>query len=155
LLVIDPLVPDDEPRFWDWLDGLASRRDRVSVVTTIQFHRRSRESVVKRYGASTSRAKDELPAGVLPLPIRGAGETMFWIAEHGALVAGDRLLNYGGGLRPCPASWMRYLPTPLDERELCARLRFLLDLPIEAILVSHGEPVLADAHRALARALGG
>jgi hypothetical protein len=153
LVVIDPLAPEDETPFWDWLDELASWRDRVAVVTTIQFHRRSRESVVERYGASTSRAKDKLPAGVRPLPIRGAGETMFWIAEHGALVPGDRLLNYGSGLRPCPASWMRYLPTPLDERELRERLRFLLDLPIEAILVSHGEPVRDDAHAALTRAL--
>jgi hypothetical protein len=48
---------------------------------------------------------------------------------------------------------MRYLPTALDERELRERLRFLLDLPIEAILVSHGEPVLDDAHAALTRAL--
>jgi hypothetical protein len=154
LLVIDPLVPAGETNFWGWLDGLAARRDRVSVVTTVRFHRRSRDRVAERYGASTSRARGKLPAGVEALPIRGAGETMFWISEHSALVAGDRLLNYGeGGLRVCPASWMQYLPTPLAERDLRARLRFLLELPIGLILVSHGEPVFDGAHAALARAL--
>jgi hypothetical protein len=34
-----------------------------------------------------------------------------------------------------------------------AALRPLLDLPIELILVSHGEPVLAGGREALARAL--
>jgi hypothetical protein len=155
LLVIDPLLPDDERAFWNWLDGLASEREGVSVVTTIRFHRRSRDRVAERYGASTSRAKDKLAAGVEPLPIRGAGETMFWIAEHGALVPGDRLLNYGEeGLHVCPASWMRYLPTPLSEAELRQRLRFLLELPVRSVLVSHGEPVLDEAPAALARALG-
>jgi hypothetical protein len=154
LVVVDPMIPRDEPPFWEWLDALASRRDRVAVVTTIQFHRRSRDRLVDRYSASTSRAKDRLPSGVEPLPIKGAGETMLWITEHRALVAGDRLLNYGdAGLRVCPASWMRYLPAPLSEAELRKRLRFLLELPVSSILVSHGEPVLHDARRALARAL--
>jgi hypothetical protein len=154
LLVVDPLVPDDEAEFWTWLDDLASRRDWVAVVTTLQFHGRSQGQVARRYGASTSRAQDKLPVAVEPLPIRGAGETMFWIAEHGALVPGDRLLGDGdSGLRVCPGSWMQYLATPLSESELRHRLQFLLDLPIESILVSHGEPVLDDARPALARAL--
>jgi hypothetical protein len=155
LLVIDPLVPADETGFWSWLDQLAAQRERACVVTTLRFHRRSRERLVERYGASTSRAKGKLPHGVEPLPIRGTGETMFWIAEHGALVPGDRLLNYGdAGLRVCPDSWMRYLPTPLTARDLRERMRFLLELPVQSILVSHGEPVLSGAHKALARAIG-
>jgi hypothetical protein len=154
LLVIDPLLPEDERGFWAWLDELADQRERMSVVTTIQFHRRSRDRVAERYGASTSRARDKLPDGVEPLPIRGAGETMFWLAEPGALVPGDRLLNYGeAGLRVCPDSWMRYLPTRPSEAELRRRLRFLLELPVRSILVSHGEPVVRDARPALARAL--
>jgi hypothetical protein len=32
-------------------------------------------------------------------------------------------------------------------------LRPLLDLPVEMVLVSHGEPVLRDGRNALARAL--
>jgi hypothetical protein len=33
------------------------------------------------------------------------------------------------------------------------RIRPLLDLPIETVLVSHGEPVLGGGRKALARAL--
>jgi hypothetical protein len=56
----------------------------------------------------------------------------------------------GGGLRVCPASWVGG-----DEKleQLRARLQPLRDLPVGMVLVSHGEPVLRNARRALARAL--
>jgi hypothetical protein len=41
----------------------------------------------------------------------------------------------------------------VGQAKLRASLRPLLDLPVERVLVSHGTPVLADARRALARAL--
>ena len=80
------------------------------MLTTIGFHRRSRDQLAERYGATTSRAKRNLPAGVESFPIRGAGETIFWLAEHRALVPGDRILGAPGGrLRLCPgrgfATW--------------------------------------------------
>jgi hypothetical protein len=155
LAVVDPQLPKERERFWGWLDGLAAKREgRVAVLTTIKWHRRDRDQLVKRYGASTSRAKASLPAGVEAIPIRGAGETMLWIEEHGALVPGDRLLgNAHGGLRLCPASWLRYLPTPLSLDDLRLLLQPLLELPIERVLVSHGEPVLEHGQLALQRAL--
>ena len=71
-----------------------------------------------------------------------------------ALVAGDRLVGTpGGGLRVCPQSWLGYLPGGLTVAELRDRLRPLLDLPVELVLVSHGDPVLAGGHAALAAAL--
>ena len=157
-VLIDPLVPDDGG------DALLRRLDRairerslpVSILTTIQFHRRSRDMLAERYGASTSRARNRLPAGVESFPIRGAGETMFWLAEHRALVPGDRIIGAkGGGLRTCPDSWLGYLPSGLSVAKLRARLRPLLELPIEAVLVSHGDPVLRAGRAALARALEG
>jgi hypothetical protein len=79
---------------------------------------------------------------------------MIWIPEHGALVPGDRVLGDGsGGLRLCPESWLRYLPSGLRLSELRAELQPLLELPVELVLVSHGEPVLEQAHDALAAAL--
>jgi hypothetical protein len=150
LVLIDPLVPDE---LWPALDGLAEGR-RVAVLTTIGFHRRSRDVVAERYGASTSRAKKTLPAGVETIPIPGAGETMIWIPEHGALVPGDRILGgRNGGLRVCPDSWLRYLTSGMSRKELREALRPLLQLPIELVLVSHGEPVLSGGREALARAL--
>ena len=152
LLLVDPLVPDDG---WAALDELVERHgQRVAVITTLQFHRRSRDAVVERYGASTSRAKETLPSGVETVRIEGAGETMVWLPEVGALVPGDRILGDGnGGLRLCPESWLRYLPSGMTRAQLREELRPLLDLPIELVLVSHGEPVLDRGREALARAI--
>jgi hypothetical protein len=150
LVLIDPLVPDD---LWPALDRLAHGR-RVVVLTTIAFHRRSRDAVAERYSASTSRAKGNLPQGIETIPIPRAGETMIWIREHAALVPGDRILGgREGGLRVCPDSWLRYLPSGITGDELREALRPLLRLPIELVLVSHGEPVLSDGRDELERAL--
>jgi hypothetical protein len=78
---------------------------------------------------------------------------MFWLAEHRALVPGDRLVSFGGGLRPCPDSWLGYLKNGLTGQELREELRKLLELPIELVLISHGEPVLERGRDALAAAL--
>jgi hypothetical protein len=155
LVLVDPLVPDDRTDLRDDLDALVRRHgQRVAILTTLQFHRRSRDELAARYGASTSRAKKARPVGVETIPIRGAGETMVWIPEHGALIPGDRLLGDDrGGLRLCPDSWLRYLPWGMQQAELRGALRPLLDLPVEMVLVSHGEPVLRGGRDALARAL--
>jgi hypothetical protein len=150
LVLIDPLVPEE---VWPKLDQLARDR-RVLVLTTLQWHRRSREEVIERYGASTSRARKNLPSQVVPIPLQGAGETMFWLPDVRALVPGDRLLGDGkGGLRVCPDSWLRYLKGSIDGTQLRVLLQPLLALPIERVLTSHGTPVLARGHEALRRAL--
>jgi hypothetical protein len=148
LVLVDPLVPQDG---WQALDELVRGRY-VRVLTTIAWHRRSRAQVVQRYGGVVSNARATLPGGVELIPIEGAREQMVWIAEHGALVPGDRLLGDGDPLRVCPDSWLRYLKG-FTGAELRVALRKLLDLPVRLILVSHGEPVLHDARAALERAL--
>ena len=152
LLLVDPLVPDDG---WVELDELVERHgQRVAVITTLQFHRRSRDAVVERYGASTSRATGTLTSGVETIRIEGAGETMVWLPGPRALVPGDRLLgDEAGGLRLCPESWLRYLPGGMTRARLQEELRRLLDLPVELVLVSHSEPVLDRGREALARAI--
>jgi hypothetical protein len=144
---IDPLVPDDGGRFWTWADRRVAGR-RAFVLTTVRPHRRSRAEVVERYGASASRAKRNLPAGVQPIPLRGAAETVFWLPANGSLVPGDRILGAEGGrLRLCPESWLHGLS--VDREQLRELLTGLLALPIERVLVSHGEPVLAGAKAAV------
>jgi hypothetical protein len=154
LLVVDPLIPaGSEDEFWPWFEKVRGMRG-VVAVTTIKFHRRSRDEFVARYRATTSRAKRNLPGGVRPLPIRGAGETMFWIEEHRALVPGDRIIDDGlGGLRMCPESWLSYLESRITVDHLRELLRPLLELPIELVLVSHGEPVSENGREALRTAL--
>lgn len=154
-VLIDPLLPPDREDFLHMLDErVHGRALPVSVLTTIGFHRRDRDELARRYEASTSRAKRNLPSGVESFPVRGAGETIFWLPEHRTLVPGDRVIGAtGGGLRVCPESWLRYLASGITTAQLKGVLRPLLDLPVERVLVSHGEPVLADGKRALAAAL--
>lgn len=151
VVFIDPLVPLDEEPFWAWADRQVAGR-RVFVLTTLAPHRRSREEVSRRYGASTSRAKRDLPPGVESIVLRGAAETMFWLPEVQTLVPGDRILGAeGGGLRMCPESWLYWVK--VDREGLRSLLEPLLELPIERVLVSHGEPVLEDGAGQLRRCL--
>jgi hypothetical protein len=145
LVLIDPLVPEGE---WDALDDLA--RDRhVAVLMTLRWHHRSVDDAVARYGAAVAP-----PAGVEPLVLERSDETMFWLPQHRALVPGDRLLGDGaGGLRLCPESWLRYLESGVTLADVRRELEPLLALPIELVLVSHGEPVLSGGRDALERAL--
>jgi hypothetical protein len=152
LVLIDPLVPSgDSEQFLSWLDERVAGRP-VSVLTTIHWHARDRETLAKRYAANTTRAWNVVPRGVQPKPIRGGGETMYWLASVATLVPGDRLLgDSAGGLRVCTESWLvRVHSTP---PALARLMEPLLELPIERVLVSHGEPVLVDGRAALARAL--
>jgi hypothetical protein len=151
IVLIDPLIPSDGERFLDWLDARVAGRP-VSVLTTIHWHARDREMLAERYEANTTRAWNMVPRGVQPKPLRGGGETMFWLASVATLVPGDRLLGDSeGGLRVCPESWLSRVQ--VDRPGLAGLMEPLLELPIERVLVSHGEPVLGDGRAALARAL--
>ena len=156
LVLVDPLVPAGRADLLEELDAVVRRHGKpVVILTTLQFHRRSRDELAARYGASTSRAKKALPEGVETIQIYGAGETMVWLPEHRALIPGDRLLGGDrGGLRVCPESWLRYLPSKMNQAQLRKALRPLLDLPVETVLVSHGDPVLSGGREALLGALG-
>ena len=145
LVLIDPLVVDGEQAA---LDEHAAAKERVAILVTVKWHERSRAELTRRYDASAA-----VPEGVEAFEIPGAGETIFWIPEHGALVPGDRILgDRPPGLRLCPESWLRHLGGYTQE-DLRAGLQPLLDLPVEMVLVSHGEPVLHDGRAALERAL--
>ena len=177
VVLVDPLVPADEPgdeqqRFWGALDrDVQSVGGDVHVLLTVFWHVRSTKAVAERYGArvwaptrgkgaierrteavtDTYRPGDRLPGGIDAFPTARAAEVVFWMPEHRALVPGDVLLGDGnGGLRLCPPSW---LPEKATPEKLADSLRPLLELPVERVLVSHGEPVLADGHAALAKVL--
>jgi hypothetical protein len=146
LVLIDPLIGDGD---YQALDDLAATKEHVAILTTIRWHGRTGRELAGRYSASTTP-----PTAVEALEISGAGETMFWIPEHRALVPGDRLLgDRPPGVRLCPPSWLRYLDG-FTQDDLRSALRSeLIELPIEMILVSHGEPVLRDGRAALELAL--
>lgn len=183
VVLIDPLVPpEDADRFWKALDRDVERlAGDVHVLVTVFWHARSAAALVGRYGArvwaptrgkqaiarragvvtDAYRPDDPLPGGIRAFRSGRAAEVVFWIPQHQALVPGDALLGEGAreggapstgalGLHLCPQSWLPEGTTPAD---LARTLQPVLDLPVERVLVSHGEPVLDGAREALAAAL--
>jgi glyoxylase-like metal-dependent hydrolase (beta-lactamase superfamily II) len=173
VVLVDPLVPpEDTEHFLASLDRDVQRTGgAVHVLVTVFWHTRSTATIVERYGArvwAPSRGKqaiarragvvtdpfgpdDALPGGIEAFRTGRAAELVYWIPQHRALVAGDALLGDSeGGVRLCPESW---LPQGTTHATLAQTLRPVLELPVEHVLVSHGEPVLGNGRRALAAAL--
>jgi glyoxylase-like metal-dependent hydrolase (beta-lactamase superfamily II) len=165
-VLIDPLAADDG---WDALDrALAGRAP--DVLLTLFWHTRSTPGVLERYPGATAWAHepalelvrergveprpflpgDPLPGGIVAVDVLRAYEVAFFLPDHGALAVGDVLLGTrDGGARPLPPSWFRG-----DYGALRAQLRdVLLALPVEHLLLTHGEPVLGTGREALERAL--
>jgi hypothetical protein len=152
VVLFDPLLPaGDRDGFLGRLDDRVAGRP-VSILTTTRWHRRDRELLAERYGANSPRAWNAVPKGVVPKPMRGGGETIYWLPEVSALVFGDTLIGAAGGeVRVCPESWLS--DVRVDRRGLAHLMEQLIELAVERLLVSHGEPVLHDGRAALARAL--
>jgi glyoxylase-like metal-dependent hydrolase (beta-lactamase superfamily II) len=166
LVLIDPLVPEE---LWPELDSLVAEHGKpVAVLITVFFHSRSADQLRERHGARVYAHRPaldriectvtdpfelpaDLPGGLVAYDAERADEVVYWIPPAGALVAGDVLLGRPGGIRLCPPTWLGG-----DEGRARSRasLGRLLDLPVEAVLVSHGEPVYTQGREALAEALG-
>jgi hypothetical protein len=111
-------------------------------VLTAEWHKRSApelELPVHDRGDPLPDGVEERPAFYLP------EERFLWIPTARALIAGDSLPN-GGGV---PDAWLGETP----RAEYNEGLRPLLDLPIELLLPTHGDPVVDDAHARLDQAL--
>ena len=160
LLLFDPLTSASD------IDGLAAGRP-VVVVLTCHWHRRSSRELLERLSATVHAPAEsvadlgfpalpyelgeDLPGDVEPQVGGYPNEATLWIRGHAALVTGDVLLGGGRGFRVQPDSWLAEGLTPAGLRE---RLRPLLDLPIELLLPTHGDPVTEDARGVLRAALG-
>jgi glyoxylase-like metal-dependent hydrolase (beta-lactamase superfamily II) len=160
IVLIDPISPPS------LIEGLIEAQD-VAVLLTVYWHARSAAECVERFGAQvyTPRASlentkvsnarpydlgDELPGGVVALNAYYPEETIFWIPVHHAIVAGDVLLPGDQGLRIQPDSWLPEGVTPKAVRD---GLRPLLELPIEHVLLTHGDPVLENGRELLRAAI--
>jgi glyoxylase-like metal-dependent hydrolase (beta-lactamase superfamily II) len=169
VVVIDPILPaEGASEIWATIE----RGKPVHVLVTVFWHTRSSAEVVERTGASVwapSRGRaaiarragavdrpfrpgEPLPAGIEAVPTARAAEVVYVLPSHAAVVPGDVILGAkeGPGLRLCPASW---LPESVGLDDLRQSLLPLLDRPVERVLVSHGEPVLRNAHAELSRLL--
>jgi glyoxylase-like metal-dependent hydrolase (beta-lactamase superfamily II) len=159
LVLFDPISPPAP------VHEQAAGKD-VVVLLTCGWHARSARELVGALGAmihspaggdeSETVGKsfgvgEQLPGGVVAeagglFP----GEALLWIPEHGALVAGDVLINRDDGLKAAPDSW---LPEGTTREGLRASLRPLLELPVELILPTHGDAVTDRARSALEAAI--
>jgi hypothetical protein len=133
VILFDPIAPPDE---------LTTDGD-VQVVLTAEWH--SRDAVERGWPI---RGHD-LPPQVTAQPGFFPGERTLWIPGQNALVAGDCLPD-GGAM---PDAWLQSEWAKATREEYNAKLRPLLDLPVELLLPTHGDPVLDNAHDALQAAL--
>ncbi|HZT94831.1 MAG TPA: hypothetical protein VE985_10185 [Gaiellaceae bacterium] len=148
VVLIDPLLPaGEEDGFLAYLDRDVERRGLpVSILLTAAWHERSAEALRARYSAG-----DRVPDTVEAYPVEGAPEEQlaYFIRPHRALVVAEILVGDGrGGLALVPS------PALTDRAALDRSLWTIAELPVELVLVSHGEPVLRDGRRAIESALG-
>jgi hypothetical protein len=145
IVLFDPLVPiEDRDRFFEALDHDVERARRpLRALLTVDAHRRSSAELAERYDGTVGK----VPAGV-EVALERWDERVYWIPQHAALVFGDVVLGREEALR-LPRSWIG------EEHyaEVRDGLRPLLDLPVERVLVTHGEPVLEGGREALEDAL--
>ena len=168
-LLIDPLLSSDAY----FLDELFEGAERVSILVTIGYHARSSAELASRFDARIYGPKgvvsrlgdgsaftaiqpgDELPAGARSFAIGKPrrGEQPLYLPSHQALVFGDAVVEEGGELRVWTQDRVDEKVRRFYRERFNPTLRPLLELEVERVLVTHGEPVLSGGRAALRRAL--
>ena len=142
VVLIDPFLPTD--------GGFDPHGKPVRVLLTQGAHYRGTAEVVARYGASVwappnarwrkipnPATTDVLPAGVEAIELDGEPQqVVFLIREHATLVTGDVLSGTGGVLH--------VFVDEADPERLLPALAALGELPIERVIIPHGDPILTD-----------
>ena len=137
VVLIDPFLPPD--------DDFDPQGKPVRVLLTQPAHYRGTADFVERYGASvwvppraewrrrpSPGTEAQLPRGVEAIELDGEPQqVLFFIPEHATLVSGDVLSGTGGALH--------VFVDEADREPLLASLDALCDLPIERVIIPHGE----------------
>jgi hypothetical protein len=175
LLLIDPLLPPESLAVLDLIDGLLGKR--LAILISIPYHVRSSEELWRRYrdqtdctiwghAACAKRLGDragfrEIELGV-PLPTGVSAhaigrprrqETPLYLPSQRALAFGDAVAEVDSKLRVWSTGKVD------DRRARWYRERFnptlepLLELEFDRVLVTHGQPVMADGRAELRAAL--
>ena len=156
VVLLDPLSPPT------LVDELVSGKE-VATVLTCDWHDRSAPELVERLGspihapaggdgkldAEHFEAGAALPGGIAAHCATHPGEVTLWIDEVQALVVGDALIVKDGELL-IPPTW---LPENDTVTTVQKRMAPLLELPVELVLTTHGEPVRENGSEALRKAL--
>lgn len=123
----------------------------VRVLLTQPAHYRGTADFVERYGASvwvppraawrkrpSPSTTDALPRGVEAIELEGEPQqVVYWIPEHATLVTGDVLSGTGGRLH--------VFVDEADAEQLLPALERLAELPIERLVIPHGELIESGA----------
>jgi hypothetical protein len=150
IVLIDPLLPrGEEAAFRQSLDEDVERLGQpVRVLLTAPWHARDTSAIVDRYNASvwapprahwkepvlTTTA--ELPAGVEALlPDGDANQALFFIRDFESLVTGDVFSGTGGRFH--------VFVDEQDREPFLDWLPHLTALPVQRVLIAHGDPVLS------------
>jgi hypothetical protein len=141
LVLFDPISPPS------LMEGLVEAQE-IAVLLTTKWHRRSTDECVERFGAHVFAPRDDLPADVEVVSTGLDEESAYWVPRHHALVVGDSFTS-DRGLRVMD-HWLLEGRTAEQMRD---GLRPLLDLPIELVLLTHGDPVVENGREALRAAL--
>jgi glyoxylase-like metal-dependent hydrolase (beta-lactamase superfamily II) len=142
IALIDPFLPPD--------DSFDPAGKRVSVLLTQGAHCRGTSDFVERYGASVwtppravwrkipnPATTEELPQGIEAIELVGEPQqVVFFLPEHATVVTGDVLVGSGGALH--------VFVDEADREPLLASLEALADLPIERVIIPHGDLILAS-----------
>ena len=142
VVLIDPFLPPG--------DDFDPHGKPVRVLLTQGAHYRGTVDFVERYGASVwappkaawrkipnPATTDELPPGVEVIELDGEPQqVMFFIREHATLVSGDVLSGTGGRLH--------VFVDEADPERLLPALDALADLPIERVIIPHGDLILEN-----------
>jgi glyoxylase-like metal-dependent hydrolase (beta-lactamase superfamily II) len=151
VVLIDPLLPAD--------DDFEPHGKPVCVLLTQGAHYRGTADFVERFGASVwtppravwrkipnPATTNELPAGVEAIELDGESQqVVFFIREHAALVSGDVLAGRGGRIR--------IFLDEADPERLLPALDALAELPIERVIIPHGDLVLSGGAQRIREAV--
>jgi glyoxylase-like metal-dependent hydrolase (beta-lactamase superfamily II) len=142
IALIDPFLPPD--------GDFDPHGKPVRVLLTQGAHYRGTAGFVERFGASVwappnavwrkipnPATTDGLPRGVEAIELDGEPQqVVFFIREHETLVTGDVLTGSGGVLH--------VFVDEADPERLLPSLDVLGDLPIERVVIPHGDLILSD-----------
>jgi hypothetical protein len=174
-LLIDPLLPPDPSSVLAVIDENLGKR--VAILATNPYHVRSAEELWTRYKtaaettihghpASAKRLTDRsafheidpgvpLPAGVTAYAIGKPRrhETPLHLPSHKALVFGDAVAESGGRLVVWASEKVDAKVERFYRERFNPTLEPLLELDFDAVLTTHGQPLMSDGKRALRDAL--
>jgi glyoxylase-like metal-dependent hydrolase (beta-lactamase superfamily II) len=142
VVLIDPFLPPD--------DSFDPHGKPVRVLLTQGAHYRGTSDFVARHGASVwapphaawrkrpnPSTTTELPVGIEAIVLDGEPQqVVFFIRDQATLVTGDVLSGTGGRLH--------VFVDDADADRLLPALDALCDLPIEQVIVPHGEAIRSD-----------